>query len=82
MDCNMDCSIGIYEVAAIERPTVHAAEAGETARLILAPTSVIANGRSAAISAATRILLTSTTPVEFDEQRVTWMVRRFKGDNA
>ena len=82
MDCTMDSGTGIYEVAAIERPTAVAAEAGAVARLILPPTSVIANGRSAAISAATRILLSRTTPVEFDDQRVTWMVRRFKGDNA
>jgi len=77
----MDTSknVGIYEVAAIERPTVAALEQGKVARLILAPTAVIANGRSSAIVAASRLIDPATT---FDDQRTDWIVRRFVGDNA
>jgi hypothetical protein len=40
---------GVYEVCIIERPTAEALKAGAAAKLILAPTPVIANGRSAAL---------------------------------
>lgn len=72
-------SVGIYLVAAIERPTVAASEQGHTARLILAPTAVIANGRSSALVEAANLVPSTTT---FDPQRTTWMVQRFKGDDA
>jgi len=73
--CATDTSIGIYEVAAIERPTKLAAEGGALAKLVLAPTSVIANGRSGAIIEASKKIT-----VEFDAQRTDWLVRRFQGN--
>lgn len=72
-------SVGIYEVAAIERPTHEAALAGAVARLILPPTAIIANGRSSAlIEAATKV----PTGTEFEPQRTDWIVRRFRGDSC
>jgi hypothetical protein len=66
----------LYEVAAIERPTQAAAEQGELAKVVLAPTTVLANGRSAAIAAAAALIKTTYEP-----QRTTWIVRKFVGDN-
>jgi hypothetical protein len=79
---DLSTEVGVYEVSIIERPTVKAQESGSVARLILPPTAVIANGRSAAIMEAARILAGMSTPPVYDAQRIHTMVRRFRGDNA
>lgn len=70
----------MYEVAAIERPTHTAALSGAVAKQILDVTTVIANGRSSAIAAATLLLAKAGTA--FDPQRTDWIVRKVVGDNA
>jgi hypothetical protein len=75
-----DGSTGLYEVSALKRPTVLAAQGGAVSEVILPPTTVVASGRSSAIAIAARKIASTVT--DTDLQRVDWMVRRFKGDNA
>ena len=68
----------LYQVSAIERPTVAALEQGATARVILPPTTVIANGKDAAIAAAAFGLPKET---KWNPQLTTWIAQKFVGDS-
>jgi hypothetical protein len=67
----------IFEVAAIEEPTVKEQETGGVSKLVLAPTVVMAAERAGAIAEAAKQI-----KGEYRNQRTRWIVRQFVGNTA
>lgn len=70
----------LYEVTAIEEPTIRAAEGGALPKVVVPITSVLASGRSSAIAAAT--IAAGLTATTFKPTQTRWIARKVVGDNA
>ena len=67
----------VFEVAAVEEPTVKAQEAGEISKLVLAPTAVLASTREAAIAIASKGI-----KGDYEATRTRFIVRQFMGNTG
>jgi hypothetical protein len=67
----------VWEVAAVEEPTIREQETGAVSRLVLAPTAVLASNREGAIAEASK-----KVTEKYSSTRTRWIVRQFMGNSG